>query len=124
MAALGFERNRTQFLSGDWSNQFFSKGFRVILLGTFPRPAAMERGGLLCTSCPLASLRSPLSLWEAPFLVLPSLSGSSSVMAHLGLAADCCSLGRQTLLCPSLGSLFSCTPALVSVTTAGRRAPL
>lgn len=123
-AALGFERDRPQFLSGDWSNQFFSKGFRVILLGTFPRPAAMERGGLLCTSCPMDSLRSPLSLWEAPFLVLPSLSGSSSVMAHL--AAGCCSLGMQTLLCPSLGSLFSCsgTPALVSVPTAGWRAPL
>lgn len=93
MAGLGFERNRTQVLSGNWSNQFFSKGFRVILLGTFPRPAAVERGGLLCTSCTMTSLRSPLSLWEPLFLVLPSPSGPSSVMAHLGLAAGCCSLG-------------------------------
>lgn len=102
MAGLGFKRDKTQVLSGDWSDQFFSKGFQIILLGTFPRPATVERGGLLCTSCTMASLRSPLSLCELLFLVLPSPSGSSSVMALLGLATGCCSLGMQMLLCPSL----------------------
>jgi hypothetical protein len=32
MAGLGLERDKTQVLSGDWSDQFFSKGFQVILL--------------------------------------------------------------------------------------------
>lgn len=87
MAGLGFERDKTRVLSGDWSDQFFSKGFQVILLGMFPRPAAVETGGLLCTSCtrPLSGLPSPLL--EPLFLILPSSSGSSSVMVRLGLAA-------------------------------------
>lgn len=66
-AALGFERDRTQFLSGDWSNQFFSKGFREILLGTFPRPAAMERGGFYALPAPW-----PLSGVPSPSGKLPS----------------------------------------------------